>query len=411
MPGHDRLGHDRLGHDGHDDAEREYGAGGPDNTYFDEGRHLPAGAVPTDADHDEEEYEEDDAPKRYSWKLMAAVIVTGAVVTGGGAVLYNSFKNGADSNGGGAPIIKAGNTPSKTVPTDAGGRQFPHQDSKLLGRLDNNGSSTASEASDTDGGNRIRSVPTVRIGRDGRLILPQAPEAVAAPTEEAGASSAGAAPVVNVPGINVVDTLNGSGGASSVVLPPVVPREEASAEASNGGGQPANEAGNPVQPIIKNRGAGSRTAAANSEPPPVPSKSAVGSAWRMTGAEPPTSGRSQQVAEIRPTIAQPISTAATSASTLGAGPINRSASSGYVAVLATVPTQVQALQNFADLQQKHPNALRDRVPDVQRTDLKSRGLGVMYRLVVGPAGSRNDANELCASLKLQGYKGCWVKSN
>jgi hypothetical protein len=72
---------------------------------------------------------------------------------------------------------------------------------------------------------------------------------------------------------------------------------------------------------------------------------------------------------------------------------------------------MKALQSFAELQQKHPNALVNRVPDVQRADLSSRGLGIMYRVVVGSGGSRSAANSVCASLKAEGYNGCWVKTN
>ena len=72
---------------------------------------------------------------------------------------------------------------------------------------------------------------------------------------------------------------------------------------------------------------------------------------------------------------------------------------------------MKALQSFAELQQKHPNALLNRVPDVQKADLRARGLGIMYRVVVGPAGSRSSANSVCSSLKSEGYAGCWVKNN
>jgi hypothetical protein len=72
---------------------------------------------------------------------------------------------------------------------------------------------------------------------------------------------------------------------------------------------------------------------------------------------------------------------------------------------------MNALKSFAELQQKHPVALQNRVPDLQKVDLKARGLGIMYRVVAGPASSRGVANSVCNKLKTEGYKGCWVKSN
>ena len=44
----------------------------------------------------------------------------------------------------------------------------------------------------------------------------------------------------------------------------------------------------------------------------------------------------------------------------------------------------------------------------QEADLSARGLGTMYRLVVGPPGSRDAAAGVCNQLKTAGYTGCWV---
>jgi hypothetical protein len=111
-------------------------------------------------------------------------------------------------------------------------------------------------------------------------------------------------------------------------------------------------------------------------------------------------------------ILRTTSTAATTtASTLGATSVARQSSRQYVAVIATKSSRMAALQSFAELQQRHPATLSNRVPSVQKADLSARGLGTMYRLLVGPAGSRKAANEVCASLKANGYSGCWVKAN
>lgn len=374
-----------------------------------------AAHVNGDEEYDDDEYE-DDAPKRYSWKLLAAIVVTGAVVTGGGYVLYDSLKSGGSRTAVGAPIIRADQDPAKTAPVDAGGTRFAHQDSKLLGRLDNSSSSASvrGDSADADGGNRIRSVPTVRIDRDGRLILPQAPEAVAAPGAQDGRGA-----IPSVPGINVVDSLNGSVNSGLGGLPLVVPKSELPPVTRS---EPATAvvaaASSPSAPIIRNPGGGNLTTARSDEAPPVPTKSAISSGWRMTGVGNQAEARSPEparsVAGIRPTIAQPIEQPPATGSLTGeAGraPASVASTGGFVAVLATAPSRVQALQSFAELQQWHPAALQNRVPDVQRADLRARGLGVMYRLVAGPAGTRGDANALCSSLKSQGYTGCWVKSN
>lgn len=393
-----------------------------------------AGAVPTqqDDEYDDDEYD-DDEPERYSWKLLAAVVVTGAVVAGGGVVLYDSFSSGRAGKSGKAPIVRAERSPTKTAPKDAGGRKFAHRDSKILGRLDNSGGSANKRRLDSETGNRVRSVPTVRIGRDGRLILPKAPEPV--PTQRTAAvTSSPAGAEQSTPGINVVGTSRLGG------LPPVLPKAAqplASAPRSTPVRRPAvpeikprsarSQVPTPVaRPVIKNRPAVNRTtnrATANrattrrTQPPPVPARSSVGTPWRMTSTSAPAGQKPSS--SIRPTIARSVATPAAprrptpakTASTLGAQSVARTQRRGYVAVLATESSRVKALQSFAELQQKHPNALVNRVPDVQRADLKARGLGIMYRVVVGPAGSRSAANSVCSSLKSEGYSGCWVKSN
>jgi hypothetical protein len=81
---------------------------------------------------------------------------------------------------------------------------------------------------------------------------------------------------------------------------------------------------------------------------------------------------------------------------------------GYVAVLSSQKSRMDALKVFADMQQKYGDVLGNKTPDVQQADLSARGLGVMYRLVVGPPGSRDAASGVCSQLKSAGYVGCWV---
>lgn len=69
---------------------------------------------------------------------------------------------------------------------------------------------------------------------------------------------------------------------------------------------------------------------------------------------------------------------------------------------------MDALKAFADLQQRYAGVLQNKIPDVQEADLSARGLGTMYRAVVGPPGSREAANDICGQLKSAGYTGCWV---
>lgn len=83
---------------------------------------------------------------------------------------------------------------------------------------------------------------------------------------------------------------------------------------------------------------------------------------------------------------------------------------GYVAVLASVPasgsSRIDALKQFADMQQKYGAILQNKTPDVQEANLGEKG--TYHRLLVGPPGSRDSASQLCSDLKGQGYSNCWV---
>ena len=81
-----------------------------------------------------------------------------------------------------------------------------------------------------------------------------------------------------------------------------------------------------------------------------------------------------------------------------------------MAVLASVPasgsSRIEALKQFADMQQQYTSILSNKTPDVQEADLGEKG--TYHRLLVGPPGSRESASSLCTQLKAQGYSGCWV---
>ena len=380
---------------------------------------VEGGQYDDEYEYDYDDEDEDEGGGRYGWKLMAAMVVAGVMVLGGSVFLYDMLAGGEAS--GPAPVIKADRGPAKTAPSDPGGKSFANQDSKLLGRLDNTNPSTRRVELDSDGRGRVREVPTVRVTPDGRLILPKEPQGAAnAATNPQEGDSTPAAP--SVPGINIVDSLNGSSrsGLGGGGLPPVVPKASAPSEPITAASTrtvttTAQPASSPSDPIIRNRsgasqGANLATARADT-PPPVPQKSALSSAWRMTRPATPTTTATRTAAPATRPVTPDSTAATTTASTLGAASVAQGGARQYIAVVATKSTRMEALESFAELQQRHPQALSSRVPTVQQADLSSRGLGTMYRLLVGPAGSRQAANTVCANLKAGGYNGCWVKAH
>jgi hypothetical protein len=80
----------------------------------------------------------------------------------------------------------------------------------------------------------------------------------------------------------------------------------------------------------------------------------------------------------------------------------------FVPVLFTHQDGPTAAQAFAELQQQYPTLLASRQGETQAVDLGKKG--VWHRLVVLPAGSRQDAADLCGQLTGAGYGKCWVKA-
>jgi hypothetical protein len=68
------------------------------------------------------------------------------------------------------------------------------------------------------------------------------------------------------------------------------------------------------------------------------------------------------------------------------------------------PTVAKA---FAELRQQYPQVLGNRKVESQPVRIAKKG--VWHRLVVLPAGSREDAADLCGELMGAGYTRCWVK--
>jgi hypothetical protein len=79
----------------------------------------------------------------------------------------------------------------------------------------------------------------------------------------------------------------------------------------------------------------------------------------------------------------------------------------FVPVLFTDQDQMAAAQAFGDLQNQFPQVLAGRKAQTQASDFGKKG--VFHRLVLLPAGSRQDADNVCAQLMAAGYEKCWVK--
>ena len=345
-------------------AQPGYDAGGYAQPGYDQQGYADPNAAQQGYEDDGYDYEE--PPRGRKWIKVAGALV-GAIVLGGG--LTFAYQNLLGESGSGpTPVVKSAEGPSKTKPSEPGGKQFANTDSKLLGRLGDGGSSSEPDA----GG--ARKVQTLVVGRDGAIQAPAAapPEPVTVP----GVS-------VPVPGMTLIDVpAPGAPAAPAaqkpqpiVVQPPAEPVQTAATEPRQA----------PVQPKAINKPI-EETAATPPPPPPV--------AEKPKPAPKPVA----KVAAL-PTDAAP-----------AAAPVSKPSGLGYVAVLASVPasgtSRITALQQYADLQQRYAGILQNKTPDVTEANLGEKGR--YHRLVVGPPGSKDGANSVCSQLKTAGYASCWV---
>jgi len=329
-------------------GHQAYGNGQPQQASFDQSYA-----------EDDAQYEEE--PRRSGWKKALALVAITVVAGGGLTFAYSSIMG---TNGSGpTPLVKGAEGPVKVKPPGPGGKQFAHTDSKLLGRL---GENPEQDQSDPAG---VRKVPVVVVGRDGSIQAPPA----AAPDDQTRA-------VVSVPGLTVIDGLGGG---------PLNPNRPAA---------PAKAAA-PTQMVTASEGASGNTIVV------VPPKKKADVAVAKQQVAP--------VVQTKATVSPPpkkerVAVAVAATDPVATGP--KPTGAGYVAVLASVPasdsSRIDALKQFADMQQKYGTILQNKTPDVQEANLGTKG--TYHRLLVGPPGSRDSASSVCTQLKAEGYSGCWV---
>jgi hypothetical protein len=234
---------------------------------------------------------------------------------------------------------------------------------------------TATTEADATG---VKKVATVEIGADGSI---KPPAEMAAPESPAAAGAPPAGSDMEFPSMG--GTLSGATPSAPVaeaaapdapvkVTPPKVTAKQVAAAVEPAIVKPS------VSPTITNSVASPTTGTKPAAPPAKP---------KVTAAATPAAPKPD--AEAAPAVT----------------------GAGYVAVLASVPvsdsSRMNALKQFADMQQKYASVLQNKMPDVKEANVADKG--AYHRLVVGPPGSRESAQALCGSLKAAGYaQSCWV---
>jgi SPOR domain len=355
-----------------------------------------SGALEQAYAHEEGAEYEVEEPRRGSWALRIAGAIVVAIGLGYGLAQGYKFIAGGAPDGA-TPVVRGDDAPTKTKPTEPGGKQFAHTDSKVMGRLGEaapvsaqadasavaspSTSSTAGPDTDASG---ARKVTTLVVGRDGSIVPPEAPTAPAAPPQAEPGSTAS---TVAVPGVTMVDGFGGQYPGATTTTASTSPSEGTQSSPATAHRPVVVKPPEQQAAVVTS----STTPAMDSEPTSAAPSEAT------TGALPP---KHQPTAKRMAAATPPAAASAPSASS----------GNGYVVVLASVPasggSRLVALKKFADMQQQYGSVLQNKTPDVREANLGAKG--VYNRLLVGPPGSRAQASALCSELKAAGYKDCWV---
>lgn len=310
------------------------------------------------ADLDDDGFEDEpveDEPRRGKRSLMVVAALVGAIGIGGGlAYGYKTFAN---------PGTKAQLAKVEPVKKAAGGNVANPPERKITERLPDvvpqaSGGAPSSDNQDLGGPRKVQLIP---------IAPPGAPAAVAvAPPQQQR-------PTISVPGV----TLDNMPAPPPLRVPAAVPQ--------------------PAQPPP--------VAAAVPVARPAPPPSAV--AVAPQAVVDPAAKKVAKVPAVKSKTNDAFAPGATATASVAApAAAKATGGNGFVAVLASQKSRMDALKVYADLQQKYGEVLSNKPADVQEANLGDKG--VFYRAVVGPPGSREAATTLCTQLKTAGYTGCWV---
>jgi hypothetical protein len=345
------------------------------------------GRSPLDADYfgDEDEFADDHQPQpKKSRKLLIAASLGGALaVGGGGAYVYKTMiaKPGPSSA---SAVITADTRPTKELPADAGGRQFPNANKAIYKRLTEDGSevNATAPAPSASGPRFPAPAPAAAPSGGGSSLEDRIEEALKRaqrPGDPKPSFSASPAPgrAADQPTVvrsetyrpdgtrmsdgNRVVVTAGSGNASQGQLPPPFNTSPA----------PGGFAPSPA-PV-----SGPRVAAA--APAPAPASAPAPAAAPVTRSAAPAPAATKQVVPA----------------------------SAYSVQLGASQDEKAAALQLTSLSEKYASVLGSATMTTKTVDLGAKG--VWFRNVAGPLDSAEAAAELCKQLKAAGQKDCIVR--
>ena len=316
-------------------------------------------AYPDDPYAYQDGYEEEPEPvrKRAGGLLTVAAVLALAVVGTGAAFAYRTYVGGPKS--GDPPIIKADNAPTKVVPAPV---------------------DPASKTPDR-----------MPIGDGSEKIVPREEKPV---------------------------DVNATGGAPRVVFPPLTPNANPPPPATVATAAPLPAAAGPTNGTlpsseprkIKTLSVRGDQADAGPAPPPAPAaapaKPAKSASATPRSAPPPAAAGNAPLslapdAQASAPAPEPRRVATLQPPPGAPGTGAEQASEGrFVVQVTSQKTEADAQASYRVLQKKFPDALGSRNATIRRADLP--GKGTVYRAMVGPFSSRDEAKRFCASYETAG---------
>ena len=324
------------------------------------------------------EDEPEEAPKRRGGLLMVAAVLALAVVGTGAAFAYRTYVGSARS--GEPPIIKADNTPTKFVPT-------PTDSGKTPDRM------PAGDGSEKMVPREETPVDINAKAAGPRVVFPPL-NANANPPPVASVAT-NTMPPAATPG---APTTNG-------MMPNNEPRKVRTL-AVHGDQADASAVPTTAQPAAAppSAAAAKPTAATRQVTPPPAMRTAPPAANAPLSLSPD----SAQASVPPPAPAEPRTRMATNTPTQIAPNAEQApATEGrFLVQVSSQKTEADAQASYRALQKKFPDALGSHTPVIKRADL-SGDKGTVYRAMVGPFASRDEAARFCTNYRSAGGQ-CFV---
>jgi SPOR domain len=322
-------------------------------------------------DDDYEEEDDEGRVKRRGGLVTVAAVIALAVVGTGAAFAYRTYVGSTRSSE--PPIIKADNTPTKVVPSQAD-NLTKAPDRLPLG----------------DGAEKIVSreeVPLDINAKTGgpRVVFPPVNQSINSPTPASVAPTT--MPAAGPPS---------AAAPSNGTLPNNEPRKIKTFSVRGDQGDSAAPVGAPPPVPAKPPGSAKATRAGAS----VPSAAAPPSSNGPMPLTPDTS-QSSASAEARTRVATTTNPAPAASGTAAAA-------GGYLVQISSQRSESDAQASFKALQSKFPSVLGSQTPLIKRAELGDKG--VYYRAMVGPFGTSEEAAQFCGNLKSAGGQ-CVVQKN